>query len=69
MKGLYVCADLYTLPNGSQVCNEWTVLEQSTFWNELLNLSYPDMARILAMTAALFALAWVWRLLSKQASF
>lgn len=61
----YVCSDLYEPPNGYPICKTW--VEQNSFLTELANLSYSDITLILSMTATLFATAWVWRLLSKQA--
>lgn len=59
-------------------CSQWAELtpdiiktyaetEQNTFLSELAKLSFSDAQTLLAFTAALFASAWVWRLLSKQA--
>lgn len=65
----YVCSDLYHLPNGTSVCTNWVEFEhqQHSFLSELASLSYGDITVILSMTAALFAAAWVWNFLSKQA--
>lgn len=61
----YVCSEFYHAPNIYPVCTSW--VEQHSFLTELTNLSYGDTTLILSMTATLFAIAWVWRLLSKQA--
>lgn len=70
----YVCAEI----NLSGNCIRWFELtpdiiktyaetDQNTFLSELAKLSFTDAQTLLAFTAALFASAWVWRLLSKQA--
>ena len=60
----------------SAQCSQWAELTsevfqattaQNTFFSELAKLSFSDAQTLLAFTAALFATAWVWRLLSKQA--
>jgi len=56
----YLCAQ----PVGDQ-CLQW--VEQSNFITELSMLSYSDVNMLLSKTAALFALAWVCRLLSRHA--
>lgn len=43
-------------------CDLW--LEQSNFLVELSMLSYSDINQLLALTAANFALAWVFKKLS-----
>ena len=43
-------------------CDLW--LEQSNFLIELSMLSYSDINQLLALTAANFALAWVFKKLS-----
>lgn len=61
----YVCSEFYHPPNSYPVCTNW--VEQTGFFTELASLSYGDTTLILSMTATLFAIAWVWRLISKQA--
>lgn len=65
----YACSDFYHPPNSYPVCTNWVELEQQqhSFLAELSNLSYQQTGLILSMTALLFATAWVWRLISKQA--
>lgn len=52
------------IPQGTD-CLEWVPV--SNFIVELSSMTYQDANVLLSQTAALFALAWVWRLLSKQA--
>lgn len=71
----FVCIEFV---KGSNNCSRWTELtpemittfapvEQNTFISELANLSFSNAQALLSFTAALFASAWVWRILSKQA--
>ncbi|MFC0819888.1 hypothetical protein [Moraxella marmotae] len=59
-------------------CKYWTELDETIIssvsgtqpnflFSDLANLSHQDASILLSLTATLFALAWVWRLLSKQA--
>lgn len=55
----YVCQ----VPNlVTNQCDLW--LEQSNFLIELSKLTYSDINQLLALTAANFALAWVFKKLS-----
>ena len=55
----YVCQ----VPNEvTKQCDLW--LEQSNFLIELSMLTYSDINQLLALTAANFALAWVFKKLS-----
>lgn len=57
---MYYCKNLH-----NNVCLEW--VQQSNFITELSSLTYQEANVLLSQTVALWALAWVWRLLSKQA--
>ena len=58
----YVCQTIDTATNQ---CTQW--IEQANFIPELSQLSYSDTNQLLSLTAALFACAWVWSLLSRKA--
>lgn len=59
----YVCSAIE-----NNQCVQWVqYVEQSNFITELSSLTYADANELLTKTVALFALAWVSRLLSKQA--
>lgn len=61
---MYLCQTLD--PNNPKLCLAW--VEQSNFISELSQLTYADTNVILGYTAALFALAWVWKRVSLFAS-
>jgi len=56
----YVCQAIQ-----NNICVEWVA--QSNFITELSMLSYADANQLLSYTVANFALAWVWRHLSRTA--
>lgn len=56
----YVCTAIE-----NNQCVQW--IAQSNFITELSSLTYADANELLTKTVALLALAWVSRLLSKQA--
>ena len=58
----YVCQ---TIDTSTNQCTQW--IEQANFITELSQLSYSDTSQLLSLTAALFACAWVWSLLSRKA--
>lgn len=67
----YVCRDL--ISDGSRlICSDWAMKFEEDqiktgFFADLSLLSYNDVLTLLSLVAMLFASAWLWRLLSKQA--
>lgn len=61
---MYVCKTID--PTNPKLCLEW--VQQSNFIAELSQLTYADTNIILGYTASMFALAWIWKRLSLQAS-
>lgn len=71
----FVCAQ-FDQNSPKPVCTAWVELDQSLLQNlpqqslfsELANLTYSDISILLVFTASIFATAWIWGFLSKQAS-